>query len=111
MHITVPLTEIALVIVSALVCGLIFMRLKQPAILGYMFAGLVIAPYMVIDSDMEHIIKSLSELGVFMLLFILGMEMNLRFFRENWLTTLGCVLAQFIISLGAAYVKIGRAHV
>ena len=104
MHITVPLTEIALVIVSALVCGLIFMRLKQPAILGYMFAGLVIAPYMVIDSDMEHIIKSLSELGVFMLLFILGMEMNLRFFRENWLTTLGCVLAQFIISLGAAYV-------
>jgi CPA2 family monovalent cation:H+ antiporter-2 len=103
MHATVPLTEIALVIVCALVCGLIFTRLKQPAILGYMFAGLVIGPYMIVDSGMENVIKVLSELGVFMLLFVLGMEMNLRFFRENWLTTLGCVLAQFIISLGTTY--------
>lgn len=103
MHAAVPLTEIALIIVCALVCGLIFTRLKQPAILGYMFAGLVVAPYMVIDSGMESVIKTLSELGVFMLLFVLGMEMNLRFFRENWLTTLGCVLSQFIISLGATY--------
>ncbi|MFN7662219.1 MAG: cation:proton antiporter [Alphaproteobacteria bacterium] len=103
MHADVPLTEIALIIVCALVCGLIFTRFKQPAILGYMLAGLVIGPYMVVDSGMEYVIKSLSELGVFMLLFVLGMEMNLRFFRENWRTTLGCVLTQFALSLGAMY--------
>lgn len=103
MHPTVPLTEIALVIVCALICGLIFTRLKQPAILGYMLAGLVIGPYMVVDSGMESVIKALSELGVFMLLFVLGMEMNLRFFRENWRTTLGCVLSQFLISFGTMY--------
>ena len=52
MHANVPLTEIALVIVCALICGLIFTRFKQPAILGYMLAGLVIGPYMVVDSGM-----------------------------------------------------------
>ena len=103
MHATIPLTEIALVIVCALICGLIFTRMKQPAIIGYMLAGLVIGPYLVSGSGVEHIIKALSELGVFMLLFVLGMEMNLRFFRENWLVTLGCVLSQFIVSLGATY--------
>lgn len=103
MHADVPLTEIALIIVCALVCGLIFTRFKQPAILGYMLAGLVIGPYMVVDSGMEYVIKSLSELGVFMLLFVLGMEMNLRFFREHWRTTLGCVLTQFTLSLGGMY--------
>jgi monovalent cation:H+ antiporter-2, CPA2 family len=104
MYGAVPLTEIALIVVCALICGLIFTRLKQPAILGYMFAGLVVAPYMVVDSGMENVIKILSELGVFMLLFVLGMEMNLRFFRENWITTLGCVVAQFLISVGATYI-------
>ena len=103
MHATIPLTEIALVIVCALVWGLIFTRLRQPAIIGYMFAGLVIGPYLVNASGIEHTIKALSELGVFMLLFVLGMEMNLRFFRENWQITLGCVLAQFLISFTAVY--------
>lgn len=103
MHATIPLTEIALIIVCALVCGLIFTRMRQPAIIGYMLAGLVIGPYVVNASGVENIIKALSELGVFMLLFVLGMEMNLRFFRENWLTTIGCVVAQFIISFGAVY--------
>ncbi|UNM06058.1 MAG: cation:proton antiporter [Holosporaceae bacterium] len=68
-----------------------------------MLAGLVIGPYVVNASGIENIIKALSELGVFMLLFVLGMEMNLRFFRENWLTTIGCVVAQFLISFGAVY--------
>lgn len=103
MHATIPLTEIALIIVCALVCGLIFTRMRQPAIIGYMLAGLVIGPYVVNASGIENIIKALSELGVFMLLFVLGMEMNLRFFRENWLTTIGCVVAQFLISFGAVY--------
>ena len=103
MHATIPLTEIALIIVCALICGLIFTRMRQPAIIGYMLAGLVIGPYVVNASGIENIIKALSELGVFMLLFVLGMEMNLRFFRENWMTTIGCVAAQFIISFGAVY--------
>jgi CPA2 family monovalent cation:H+ antiporter-2 len=105
MHAAIPLTEIALIVLCALVCGLIFTRLRQPAILGYVLAGVVLGPHL-LDAEaagMQPIIKGLAELGVFMLLFLLGVDMNLRFFRETWLVTIGCVLFQVILSLSTVY--------
>ena len=38
------LTFIALVAVAALICGLVMARLKQPAIVGYILAGVLLGP-------------------------------------------------------------------
>lgn len=105
MHAAIPLTEIAIIVLCALICGLIFTRLRQPAVLGYVLAGVVLGPHL-LDAEaagMQPIIKGLAELGVFMLLFLLGVDMNLRFFRETWLVTIGCVLFQVILSLSTVY--------
>ncbi len=105
MHAGMPLTQMAIIVVCALVCGLVFSRLRQPSILGYVLAGVVLGPKLLGETTpLYSTIQALSELGVFMLLFLLGMDMNLRFFREKWLVTLGCVLSQIGISLGAIYV-------
>ena len=75
------LTEIAIVVTVALGCGLILSRLRQPAIVGYILAGVVLGPSVlgfVTDRDQ---INLLAELGVLLLLFAIGMELDIRDFK------------------------------
>ena len=57
----------------------VFQRLQQPVILGYMLAGLIVGPHTPIPlvADAE-IVQTLSELGVILLMFSLGLEFSLR---------------------------------
>ena len=78
------ITFIALVVGVALLCGLALARLRQPAIVGYILAGVVLGPSglgLVEDRDQ---INLLAELGVLMLLFLIGMELSLRAFKTVW---------------------------
>jgi len=78
------LTGIALVVVAALLCGLGMERLRQPAILGYMVAGVLLGPSALgVVKDLAQI-NVLAELGVLMLLFVIGMELSLRVFKRIW---------------------------
>jgi CPA2 family monovalent cation:H+ antiporter-2 len=75
------LTEIATVVTVALGCGLILGRLRQPAIVGYILAGVVLGPSVLgLIEDREQI-AMLAELGVLLLLFAIGMELDIRVFR------------------------------
>ena len=69
--------------VVAIVAGLVtvlFHRLKQPVVLGYLLAGLIIGPttppFPLVQD--RHLIEALAELGVIFLLFDLGLHFNLR---------------------------------
>jgi len=103
MHAPLDLTGIAIVALAALGCGLLFTRFKQPAILGYVIAGIVLGPsgFSMIE-DRENV-TLLAELGVLLLLFILGLELNLRSFREIWKVSVGCVLLQVVASTGMVF--------
>jgi monovalent cation:H+ antiporter-2, CPA2 family len=105
MHVALPLTEIAIVALVALLCGLLFERLKQPAILGYVLTGILLSSTVLSDPQNLIMVKSLSELGVFLLLFVLGMEMNLRSFKAAWKLKLGAVFLQGLFSFGIIYVS------
>ncbi|MCK7592684.1 cation:proton antiporter [Pseudomarimonas salicorniae] len=54
-------------------------KLRQPPVLGYLLAGLIVGPYLglTLVSD-RAAIASLSELGVILLMFFLGLEFSLR---------------------------------
>ncbi|WP_275936705.1 cation:proton antiporter [Labilithrix luteola] len=69
----------ATVLLVAAVTTVLFQRLRQPVVLGYMIAGMVIGPYvpipLVADPDIIH---TLSELGVILLMFSLGLEFSLH---------------------------------
>lgn len=99
MHHTINLLEIALVVIATLSCGLLFERLKQPAVLGYILAGVILGPTafgLVTDRD---VISALAELGVLMLLFLIGMELSLKAFKTVWHISLLTTLAQLSVSL------------
>ncbi len=74
------LNSLAVVMVTAAVVTVIFHRLRQPVLLGYILAGVIVGPYAFetpILSD-EESIRTLADLGVVFLLFSLGLEFNLR---------------------------------
>jgi monovalent cation:H+ antiporter-2, CPA2 family len=71
--------DIAIIIVAALMGGLIAQMLKQPLILGYILAGVVVGPHTGGITVTEiHNIELLAEIGVALLLFSLGLEFSFK---------------------------------
>jgi len=81
-HITF-LQDLAIVMIVAAIVTVLFRQLKQPVVLGYILAGVIIGPhtppYQLIAD--EETIKTLSELGVIFLMFSLGLEFSLKKLR------------------------------
>ena len=72
-------TDIIILILTAFFCGLLMQRLKQPLILGYVLAGILLGPYTGGLTITEvHDIELLAEIGVALLLFALGLEFSLK---------------------------------
>jgi CPA2 family monovalent cation:H+ antiporter-2 len=73
------LSALAVVLCFAAVTTVIFQRLRQSVILGYILAGILIGPHvpfpLVADSRIVH---TLSEIGVILVMFSLGLEFSLR---------------------------------
>lgn len=74
------ISDLALILICAGVMTLIFKRLKQPLVLGYIVAGFLASPHFeltpsVIDTTSIH---TWSEIGVIFLLFALGLEFSFK---------------------------------
>ncbi len=73
------LTTLAMVLSTAAITTVLCQWWKQPVVLGYIVAGLIIGPHFPIPLVADHdIIHILSELGVILLMFYLGLEFNLK---------------------------------
>ena len=73
------LVALALVLGVAAVTTIVFHQLKQPVVLGYLVAGLLVGPHVAafpFTAD-TGLIQALSELGVILLMFSLGLEFRL----------------------------------
>lgn len=93
------LTGIAIVTTVALLCGLVLARLRQPAIVGYIVAGVVLGPTGFGLIGNAESVRVLAELGVLMLLFLVGMELSVRAFGAVYRVALLAVLLQVTLSL------------
>ncbi|MBZ4331534.1 cation:proton antiporter [Corallococcus interemptor] len=73
------LQALATVLCVAAVTTVLFQRLRQPVVLGYILAGFIIGPHVPIPLVADPgIVQTLSELGVILLMFSLGLEFSLR---------------------------------
>lgn len=71
--------DIVIILVAAMIGGLVAHRLGQPLLLGYILAGILVGPHTpgpIIGN--VHEIELLSEIGVALLLFALGLEFSLK---------------------------------
>ena len=72
------LVALTIVLGVAAVTTVVFQKLRQPVVLGYILAGLIIGPNVPIPLVADRqIIETLSELGVILLMFSLGLEFSL----------------------------------
>ena len=103
MHDAADLTGIAVVAVAATICGMIFVRLRQPAIVGYIIAGIILGPSGFELVQNREAISFFAELGVILLLYFIGMELSLRSFRHIWRIAVVTMLFQVGISVGVTF--------
>ena len=97
------LRSFALVLCVAAVTTVVFQRLRQPVVLGYLLAGMVVGPHTKIPLFADsHDIHTLAELGVILLMFSLGLEFSLgRLFRSGGTSVVvGVIQSSVMLWLG-----------
>ena len=75
------------------------MRFKQPAIVGYILAGMILGPSGFGIIEETDAAKTLAELGVLLLLFLIGMELSLRAFKTVYKIAFLVVFIQIVLSV------------
>lgn len=72
------LAALSVVLCTAAVTTVVFVRLRQPVVLGYILAGLIVGPHLPFPLVADAaVVQTLSELGVILLMFSLGLEFRL----------------------------------
>ncbi|MBK8001532.1 MAG: cation:proton antiporter [Verrucomicrobia bacterium] len=109
MHSVTFLQDLAVVMIVAGLVTVIFHRFKQPVVLGYILAGVIIGPHtppapFIHD---EATIKTMSELGVILLMFSLGLEFSLRKLRNVGGAAFIAALLEILLMVWVGY-EIGR---
>lgn len=97
------LRDILLLLLVALLLGTIAERLGQSVIVGYLIAGTVAGPNVLGWISKQQEIFSIAELGVAMLLFVIGLEFSPRRLLELGKTSLGTGIFQIIITAAATW--------
>ena len=96
------LNDIGLVIIAAAVIAAFASKFRQPLLLGYVLAGILIGPLLGLVSNPEPI-KILSELGIAFLLFIIGLELDLKRIKDVGLVSSVIGLIQVAVTTAAGY--------
>ena len=77
-HFELPFfTNLLILLVTARIFGEIFERFKQPAMIGEIIAGIILGPSIFNLIHRTEDIKVISELGIFLLVIIAGLEINI----------------------------------
>lgn len=79
-HLPPLIADLALILICAGVMTLLFKKLKQPLVLGYVVAGFLASPHMPYTPSVMDTanIKTWADIGVIFLLFALGLEFSFK---------------------------------
>ncbi|MEN9546874.1 MAG: hypothetical protein RLZZ356_1606, partial [Verrucomicrobiota bacterium] len=110
MHSANFLQDLAVVMMVAGLVTVLFRRFRQPVVLGYIIAGVIIGPHtppfpLIRD---EGTIHTLAELGVILLMFSLGLEFSLKKLRKVGGTAFITASVIILTMIWVGY-QIGRA--
>jgi CPA2 family monovalent cation:H+ antiporter-2 len=96
--------DLAIVMIVAGATTVLFHRLRQPVLLGYILAGVLIGPHTpgVLIAD-PRTIDDISNLGVVLLMFTLGLEFSVRKLRQVGVGVLAVTVAEVGLMLWIGY--------
>lgn len=97
------LIELALVILIAALLSVVVKFLRQPLILAYLLAGVIITSFGFFDIDSNTLFSTFSDMGIMFLLFLVGLEINYSSLRVVGKSTLILAFGQIIITVLSAF--------
>lgn len=80
MHLPEIVSDLALILIAAGLVTIVFRKLKQPVVLGYIIAGVLVGPHMPFVPTITDLpnVQVWAEIGVIFLLFALGLEFSFK---------------------------------
>ncbi len=110
MHALDFIQDLAIIMLVAGFISILFHRLNQPVVLGYILAGIIIGPYTPPFSFIsnQQSIQTLAQLGVIFLMFSLGLEFSFRELKKVGAIVSMIAIGEIIVMLWLGY-EIGKA--
>lgn len=107
---TEVIQDFAIIMIVAAIMALISYRLKQPLVIGYIGAGMIIGPYTPPFSLVLHteVLNLLAEMGIVLLLFVVGLEYPIAKLRSVGRKALVIAMAEAFGVLALGFV-VGQA--
>jgi monovalent cation:H+ antiporter-2, CPA2 family len=93
--------DLAVLLLVSLPINLLFHKIKLPSVMGYLIAGILIGPYGLQLIEEIEAVKHLAEIGVILLLFVIGLEFSLTRLLKNLASVLGLGGFQLVLTAGA----------
>ncbi|HEX6227395.1 MAG TPA: cation:proton antiporter [Chryseolinea sp.] len=104
-HLPQIITDLGLILAVAAITTLLFKKIKQPVVLGYIIAGVLVGPHFSIVPTVtdEEGIRTWSEMGVIFLLFSLGLEFSFKKLAKVGASASITALVEITLMIGIGY--------
>lgn len=103
MHLDPIMPYLVGAILAVLMLGLLLRLFRQPYVVGYLIAGIILGPHGIALIEDEALLGRLGAIGVVLLLFFIGMEVSPRKLLDNWKVAVLGTLLQIVISVGCVW--------
>ena len=95
--------DLAIILISAKLCGLLAGKLKAPQVVGEIIAGLLIGPSILGLVQQTELISGMAEIGVVLLMFFAGLQTSLNDLMKTGWKALLIACAGVFVPLGGGY--------
>ncbi len=95
------ITLICIVGLGVVISGFLLSKIKQPTLIAYILIGVLIGQYGFDLIGNPETMMHIGELGIILLFFFIGMEIDLYSFIGNWKLAVFGTLGQILLSIGA----------
>ncbi len=99
---TYILRDLLVVFAAALPIVALFQRWQVPPLVGFLVAGAVIGPHGLAWIDHTEAVQAIAELGLILLLFVVGLELSLRSLVQLGRTAILAATGQLVLTIAAA---------
>lgn len=95
--------QLFIIIIATKLAGVIAVRFGQPSVLGKLIIGVLIGPAVLDWVQNTEVIEALSHIGVLLLMFIAGLETDLKELNNNKKSSLSVAMGGIILPLIGGY--------
>lgn len=94
-------SHISLILAFSFLGGLFLKRLRQPVLVGYIIAGVLLGPSVLGIATSTETIEWLAELGIILLMFMIGLELDMQSFKTSLFPAIRIVILQVLVAIAS----------